>query len=66
MSIFFKQMEFSFYQNTSQYYHTTLQVKYPESYINLFSPPPPSPSQVIIINLSRRALIIHNLVTHYH
>lgn len=58
-------MKFSFYQNTSQYYHTTLQVKYPESYINLFFSPP-SPSQMIIINLSRRALIIHNLVTHYH
>ena len=40
---FFKQMEFSFYQNTSQYYHTTLQVKYLESYINLYPPPPPPP-----------------------
>lgn len=37
-------MKFSFYQNTSQYYHTTLQVKYPESYINLFFSPLPLPN----------------------
>ena len=65
-------IKFSFYQKTSQYYHTTLQIKYPEGnfiklHQSIFTPPPSSPDpQMTIVNLSRHALIIHHLVTHYY